>query len=134
VCVCVYIYICVTHTGMSAQCWCYDCAGRVVDRKTFIRHGRKSVPDPPISENKVEIVSMEEVEEPDDFSGTDVDEDSKDDEDEGAWTSELWDKLLRNDSGNRFGRGQLTHAHVSCARARCAHTHVLSLHCATICT
>ena len=33
---------------MSAQCWCYTCAGRVVSRSVFYRHGRKDVPDPPV--------------------------------------------------------------------------------------
>jgi len=34
---------------MSAQCWCFHCAGAIVTRKTFIAHGRKSEPDAPIA-------------------------------------------------------------------------------------
>ena len=34
---------------MSAQCWCYKCAGKVVTRKTFISHGRKNKPDEAIA-------------------------------------------------------------------------------------
>ena len=33
---------------MSVQCWCYHCAGRIVARATFIRHGRKVRPDAPV--------------------------------------------------------------------------------------
>ena len=33
---------------MSAQCWCYSCAGAVVTRATFRNHGRKTKPDEPI--------------------------------------------------------------------------------------
>jgi hypothetical protein len=29
----------------GAQCWCRDCKGRVVDRRTYVRHGRKDRPD-----------------------------------------------------------------------------------------
>ena len=29
---------------MSAQCWCYECGGRIVTRATFIRHGRRNAP------------------------------------------------------------------------------------------
>ena len=34
---------------MSAQCWCFNCAGRVVCRKTYRAHGRKDKPDSPTS-------------------------------------------------------------------------------------
>jgi hypothetical protein len=32
---------------MSAQCWCFDCSGKIVSRQTFYTHGRKHKPDPP---------------------------------------------------------------------------------------
>ena len=33
---------------MSAQCWCFTCAGKVVCRKTYVKHGRKDKPDSPV--------------------------------------------------------------------------------------
>ena len=35
---------------MSTQCWCFHCAGRIVTRTTFIKHGRKVKPDAPVLE------------------------------------------------------------------------------------
>lgn len=43
---------------MSAQCWCYTCAGRLVSRNTFREHGRKEKPDPPVRKRPLEMISM----------------------------------------------------------------------------
>ena len=43
---------------MSAQCWCYNCAGRIVSRKTWVAHGRKDKPDEPLEQDEVDLVSM----------------------------------------------------------------------------
>ena len=46
---------------MSAQCWCYTCAGRIVVRSTFIAHGRKDKPDEPLREDaSIPLESMPE--------------------------------------------------------------------------
>ena len=47
---------------MSAQCWCYKCAGRIVGRKTFVRHGKKNLPDAPINAGppRLPVLSMPE--------------------------------------------------------------------------
>ena len=39
----------VSGFAMSAQCWCFNCAGRVVCRKTYRAHGRKDKPYSPTS-------------------------------------------------------------------------------------
>ena len=45
---------------MSAQCWCFNCAGRIVSRKTFISHGRKDKPDKPIQQQPLPLASMDD--------------------------------------------------------------------------
>ena len=45
---------------MSAQCWCYTCAGRLVSRNTFANHGRKFRPDEPLRKKPcLPLVSMD---------------------------------------------------------------------------
>ena len=48
---------------MSAQCWCYRCSGAAVSRKTFVSHGRRNKPDPPVADHVVPLVSMPERDE-----------------------------------------------------------------------
>ena len=43
---------------MSAQCWCFTCAGKVVGRKTYVGHGRKDKPDAPIAHPQLAVLSM----------------------------------------------------------------------------
>ena len=43
---------------MSAQCWCFSCAGMNVTRKTYCRHGRKDKPDAPITHPQLAVLSM----------------------------------------------------------------------------
>ena len=44
--------------AMSAQCWCFTCAGRIVTRKTYVLHGRKDKPDEPLGHPALTVVSM----------------------------------------------------------------------------
>jgi len=37
---------------MSVQCWCYQCAGKVVHRNTWRNHGRKDKPDEPLRKKR----------------------------------------------------------------------------------
>ena len=43
---------------MSAHCWCYVCAGRIVTRQTYTRHGRKDKPDEPVQQASLAVDSM----------------------------------------------------------------------------
>lgn len=54
---------------MSAQCWCYNCAGKVVCRNTFKAHGRKNKPDSPIRAGQDDPLLV-----PDDAAPADYDE------------------------------------------------------------
>lgn len=112
------MYVSSCLIDMSAQCWCYDCSGKLVDRRTFVRHGRKTVPDPPVvrEDEKVEVVSAPDDDDDDAMSwsdsssGEDCDDGDEGDTDE--WSTAAWDNLLKGTTGDRFGRGQLTPAHV----------------------
>jgi len=44
---------------MSAQCWCYHCAGKIVCRDTFRRHGRKVRPDLPLLEEEEQPLQLD---------------------------------------------------------------------------
>ena len=66
------------HSCMSAQCWCFSCRGRVVGRKTFIKHGRMNRPVAPLQPQRLPVLSMpepEHVDEEHEGSGGDTDED-----------------------------------------------------------
>ena len=52
------MHVCI-YLGMSCQCWCYTCYGRLVCRNTFIEHGRKDRPDPPTRKRPLEMLSMQ---------------------------------------------------------------------------
>ena len=76
-----YYYACVgafLWKGMSCQCWCFTCGGRVVARSTFNRHGRKDRPDAPLRKQAVVMHSLEQVGEDmdvkEDLHAPDVDE------------------------------------------------------------
>ena len=43
---------------MSAQCWCFFCAGKIVTRKTYQIHGRKQKPDAPLADPALPVLSM----------------------------------------------------------------------------
>ena len=100
---------------MSAQCWCYDCAGRIVDRRTFIRHGRHAAPAPPVVHPEQRLESMVLIE--DDSSGDDQGlEDNTDQDEEMPWeehssNTEMWSRLLGagvDAEPPAFGRGAVT--------------------------
>ncbi len=90
---------------MSAQCWCYVCAGRVVSRSTFYNHGRKNKPDSPARDPvplPVESAMLPRVAvDPDDIATSDSDTDESESDEE-------MDLLGMRDSDARTGRANLT--------------------------
>lgn len=118
---------------MSAQCWCYDCAGRIVDRRTFIRHGRHAVPAPPVVHPEQRLESMVLIE---DDSSEDA-EGSTDDDEEMPWeedasNTEMWSSLLGADVNTEppaFGRGAVTGGQVDYMCTFMYTDYELCLHC-----
>ena len=90
---------------MSCQCWCYVCAGRVVTRNTFRRHGRKSRPDSP--ERKAEEVGVDVAAlDP----GVQIADSSSDYEELNEEEDDVYNPLLdlvEADNGTRIGKGGL---------------------------
>ena len=94
---------------MSAQCWCFSCAGRVVTRQTFRRHGRKDKPDAPIQPESLGVESMPAVGGPSACYDRDPGSDSSLDDvdvDPLGLSAEVTD-------GDRTGVGQLSPAEVT---------------------
>lgn len=104
---------------MSAQCWCYRCAGRVVSRHTFVAHGRKDVPDAPSRKRTIDMVSMPRQEHPHqpDQLADEADSSGAEEGDEGdgeptahqqnldTWSALFGDAASRT---HKLGRGGLT--------------------------
>jgi hypothetical protein len=94
---------------MSAQCWCFHCAGRIVTRNTFVNHGRKQKPDPPRENPVVPLVSMpmplvpQDVYEQGPFVPEHSSSEDSDQDIEGAF-----DLGPRGDEETTTGRGELT--------------------------
>lgn len=93
---------------MSAQCWCYTCAGKIVSRNTFKNHGRKFKPDPPVRKRKIDMVSMDVNSEEEKYdSSDDVDDDEC--EDVRVPPDVAWHRVFAKADGDvTFGRGGLT--------------------------
>ena len=91
---------------MSAQCWCYTCAGKIVVRSTFVAHGRKNKPDEPIRAAAcLPMVSMPESDAHAEHEASDEETDSSDDDDIGL------DRLGLNapvDEEDCFGKAKLS--------------------------
>ena len=91
---------------MSAQCWCYQCAGRIVTRKTFNNHGRKNKPDEP--ERKIDGlgISLPElvVQHADANALLEEVDDSTQSEDTSGWPTD--DSTDSEDAGRPSGAGR----------------------------
>ena len=99
----IYTYIHTHKKQMSAQCWCFHCAGKVVSRNTFKNHGRKFKPDPPIRKRKIDMVSMPDDNEDQECHPVNDNEDPVQIE-----TDEAWGRVFsRTDNTHEFGRGNL---------------------------
>ena len=91
---------------MLAQCWCYQCAGRIVTRKTFNNHGRKNKPDEP--ERKIDGlgISLPEVvaQHADADASLEEVDDSTQSEDTSGWPTD--DSTDSEDAGRPSGAGR----------------------------
>ena len=114
---------------MSAQCWCYTCAGRIVTRKTFISHGRKNKPDAPVRKAPpLPMVSMPDVgDETHDVHAHVLEEEDSDDEVD-PFEDPLG--LADDDTALRSGSAQLSAAEVTLFMMDWMCTHKVSLKCA----
>ena len=93
---------------MSAQCWCFACAGRIVSRKTWINHGRKDKPDDPLPEQEqVQLLSMDqdEIESSPAFPSSDTEMSS---DEECAVNALGLGQEAQNDCSQGAGKAQLT--------------------------
>lgn len=93
---------------MSAQCWCFTCAGRVVSRNTFAAHGRKERPDPPTRKRPLEMLSMDDASDAGLEASAELEPPSIDDVD----LDDPWAYILEHMEGE-IGQGKLTGAQVT---------------------
>ena len=87
---------------MTAQCWCYLCAGRIVTRNTFVKHGRKKKPDEPSRPPLLGLLSMPELP----AAGLWEEKVVSDDEDSDA------DPLGLEEEGKNVGKGKLSSSEI----------------------
>jgi hypothetical protein len=108
---------------MSAQCFCYECAGAIVNRKTFTRHGRVDKPPVPLPDLNHAMVSVggsrgdekDHEDDTDDEMAELVYSDSDDDDDDYDFLDSENDDTGEEDDDPGIGVGKLTKKEV-CVR------------------
>jgi hypothetical protein len=102
---------------MSAQCYCYECAGCIVERRTFIAHGRMNQPTAASEQLGMRMVSVADDAAADDgasdatdWDGTATDSEEDSDECDGLHSD---NDEGDDDNDNLMGRGQLTRKEIT---------------------
>lgn len=110
---------------MSAQCWCYSCAGRVVTRQTWTIHGRKDQPDRPVVEAECRSLPLLSLAEGGSWLGPapEVSSSSDEEELESSYSQDPLGLGLPRDSENEIGKGKLTAAEVTLLLLDWIHSH-----------
>ena len=93
------------------QCWCFNCAGRVVDRRTFLAHGRKVKPDSPIRPAEIDLVPIDVAGELDDAEEV-ISSDEESVPEEIVDLSELLDEPDESGKSVKVGLAQLSRPEV----------------------
>ena len=93
---------------MSAQCWCFSCAGKIVVRSTFRAHGRKDKPDEPLRP-KAAVAMASMPPESEALSGEESEVDDWSDED----APDLLGLEAPADDADRVGKAELTVSEVT---------------------
>jgi hypothetical protein len=103
---------------MSCQCFCFNCAGKIVVRETYMRHGRHDKAVAPLPDLNQSMVSVQDADDASDYDDMpelkddDSDSDDDSDQDNDSDNSDAEDRD-EDDDAPGIGRGNLNREEVT---------------------